>query len=565
MNKSRTSTICSKAFAFCLTFLVFQNFSKAQNEDVINIKEYTPTISDAFKIPGIPAIPDTAIEKISLIYELSPVLHSTKFAVEPIKPAKMIGEPLNKLYRSYAKLGLGTKTTSLAEYYYSNLRSTDQAIGFYFKHLASSGKIKKYAFPGFSDNDLGLYAKKFYKNHTLAADVDYNRNVVHYYGFKPADFPLITDADNKDSLKQRLMTVGGQIKFFSTYSDSSRFNHTLSLKYRNASDLYDAMEDYIAFRSSVDKNAKVLGKSFDNQNLGLKANVDFYNDHNKIDTSSSAIISLQPHFSASYNILKFNVGLNTSFSTGDSSDIFIYPVANLDLNLFNNVFILYAGIDGELEKNNLISLFSENPFINTSLSLQYTNTKSRFLAGVKGSLSSYLSFNAYISKSKVNDLPLFVNDSTFDLFNKFTVIYDDASILNTHTEITYQKAEKIKLMLISNYYEYKMSAEKRAWHKPSMDVKLAVNYNLKNKIILKAEIFALSSCDAKNYNYTGTPEVKIERLKGTVDVNLGLEYRYSKILSGFLNFNNIGAVKYQKWYNYPAYGFTVLCGVTYAF
>jgi hypothetical protein len=566
MNKLQNSTICYKAVVFSLMFLLFPNLNKAQNEDVINIKEYTPTISDAFKITENPTIPDTTIEKVKLVYDLKPVLYNTTFSVDPIKPAKMIGEPLNKLYRSYAKLGFGTKVTSYAEIYYSNLRSTDQAFGVYLKHLSSSGKIKDYAFPGFSDNDLSIYSKKFYKNHTLAADVDYNRNVVHYYGFKPADFPGLSDTEDKDSIKQRLMSLGCKLNFFSTYSDSSRLNHSLGLKYRLSSDLFDATENYIAFRSSIDKNAKVFGKALKNQNLGMTADLDFYNDQIKISKSGDAVICLKPHFSASYEILKFSAGVNTSFSTGDSSDIFIYPVADLSLNLFSNVFILFASFDGSLEKNNIFDLFSENPFINTtSLPLRYTNTKSRLLAGIKGSLSSYLSFNAYVSKSKVDDLPLFVNDSTLDLFNKFTVIYDDASIINTHTEITYQKTEKIKLMFISNYYEYKMSTEKRAWHKPAMDVRIALNYNLKNKIILKSEVFALSSSDAKNYNYSGTPDVKIERLKGTVDFNLGAEYRYSKILSGFLNFNNIGAVRYQKWYNYPSYGFNILAGITYAF
>lgn len=564
MNKKLTSARRLKVCISGLLFLAAFEISFAQ-ENLTLINPYTPSISDAFKIQENPKMPDSTVEKLTLHYELSPVLYNTTFSVDPIKPAKMIGEPLNKLYRSYAKIGFGNKWTPLLEFSYSNLRSTDQSIGFYFNHLSSSGKIKNHAFPGFSDNDIGLYTKKFYKYHTLAADVDYKRNVVHFYGFNPDDFSSVPYINEKDSIKQRLMTLGGQIKFYSTFSDSSRFNHSASLKYRNASDRYDATEDYLAFRSSVNKKVKILGHSFDQQNFRIDANVDFYSDRNRTDTATNAVISILPHYSASYDILKFNVGLNTCFAVGDSSGRFIYPEASLDVNLFNNVFILFADFDGELVKNNLIDLFSENPFINTSLPLQYTNIKSRLKIGVKGSLSSSVSYNAYFSKSKVEDMPLFVNDSASDLFNKFTVIYDDANILNTHTEVTYQKSEKLKLMFISNYYEYKMSTEKRAWHKPSMDVRFALNYNLKNKIILKTEVFALSSSDAKTYNYAGVPEVKIERLKGTVDFNLGLEYRYTKILSGFINFNNIGAVRYQKWYNYPAYGFTALAGITYAF
>ena len=567
MNKSYSHSIY-KAFVLCLICFAFPNYLKAQNEDVIIIETYKPVISDAFKIQENPKIPDsTDVEKYSTTYQVNPVLYGTKFPVEPIKPAKMIGEPLTKFYKSYAKLGFGNKTTPLAEFYYSNLRSTSQSIGFYFNHFSSSGKIKKYAFPGFSNNDAGIYAKKFYKYHTLTANVDYKRDVVHYYGFEPSKFPYIYDVNNKDSIKQRLMDIGGQLKFFSTYVDSTKLNHYFDLKYHNASDLYDAVEDNIVFNALLNKNVKFLGKSIKNQNLSLKTKVDFYNDKNKIDTAGSAVISFMPQFSASYDIIRFNLGFNTSIAACDSSDIFFYPVANINFNLVDNIFILYAGIDGGLEKNNLVNLFSENPFINTkTLNLQYSNTKSRFYAGFRGSISSYLSFNANIAKSKIDNLPLFVNDSSLNLFNKFNVIYDNAGITNLHTEITYQKSEKLKIMLTSNYYEYKMNVEKRAWHKPGMNVQLSVNYNLRNKIILKTEVFALNGVDAKCYNTTGqVPEILIKQLKGTVDFNLGLEYRYSKILSGFINFNNIGVINYQKWYNYPTYSFTALAGITYSF
>jgi hypothetical protein len=214
-----------------------------------------------------------------------------------------------------------------------------------------------------------------------------------------------------------------------------------------------------------------------------------------------------------------------------------------------------------------MDIAEENPFINTSSVLKFSHTKSDFYGGFKGSLSSYLSFNASVSKSNVVDMPLYVTDfdSASVLHNKFVLVYDNVKIFNTHTEITYQRSEKYKLLLISNFYQYATTNELYAWLKPNMDVKLAFNYNLKNKIILKTEVFAFSSSDAKSIVPGTIPEIKPIRQKGTVDFNLGLEYRYTKILSAFLNFNNIGAVRYQRWYNYPTYGFTILGGVSYAF
>jgi len=58
---------------------------------------------------------------------------------------------------------------------------------------------------------------------------------------------------------------------------------------------------------------------------------------------------------------------------------------------------------------------------------------------------------------------------------------------------------------------------------------------------------------------------KPKELKGIFDANLGLEYRYTKKLSAFINFNNIGAVRYQRWEDYPTQRFNVLGGLTYSF
>jgi len=550
-----------KAFILSLFILAIYGSPKAQNQDVVIIDAYKPTISDAFKINDNPKITDTVVEKLNLNYQITPKLYNTSFAVDPIKPAKMVGQPLTKLYKSYAKVGFGTKTTPLAEFYFNNLRSTSESIGFYYKHLSSSGKLKDYAFPGFSDNEANIFARKFYNDHMISGEVFYNRDVIHYYGYNPDLFPGIS----KDSIRQRFAKIGGQVKFMSTYKDSSRLNHSFLLRYDNLSDLYNAKENYLKFNGTIDKKVNFFGNIFEIQKLGFIADVDYYNDINKADTSSTAAIRLQPHFSATYDILKFDIGLNASIATGEESKFHLYPDVNINVNIYNNIFILYGGITGELKRNNLIDLSEENPFINTSLPLAFSNSKFKFFAGFKGCLSSYLSFNASISKTTIENMPLFVNDTSSVLLNRFTVVYDKVGVFNTHAEITYQKLEKFKFMLISNFYQYTTTNELYAWNKPNMDVKLSFNYNLKNKIIVKADIFAINASDAKKYIPGGTPDVKPIHMKGTFDVNLGMEYRYTKILSAFLNFNNIGSVNYKRWYNYPTYGFTVIAGVTYAF
>ena len=70
---------------------------------------------------------------------------------------------------------------------------------------------------------------------------------------------------------------------------------------------------------------------------------------------------------------------------------------------------------------------------------------------------------------------------------------------------------------------------------------------------------------AKTYTTNRNPEIVAKKLYGFVDWNLGFEYRYTKILSAFLNFNNIEGERYFRWNNYPSQRFSFMGGITYAF
>ena len=49
------------------------------------------------------------------------------------------------------------------------------------------------------------------------------------------------------------------------------------------------------------------------------------------------------------------------------------------------------------------------------------------------------------------------------------------------------------------------------------------------------------------------------------DLNVGLEYRLSEQISGFLNMHNLVVQRYQRWNNYPVQRFNIMGGITYSF
>ena len=92
---------------------------------------------------------------------------------------------------------------------------------------------------------------------------------------------------------------------------------------------------------------------------------------------------------------------------------------------------------------------------------------------------------------------------------------------------------------------------------------------IQNKIYVSADVFVIGERYAKTYDFTqlvdGKRPVVAKKLNMVVDANIGVEYRYNKAFSLFLNFNNIANQKYYRWNNYQMQGFNFMGGLTYSF
>ncbi len=56
-----------------------------------------------------------------------------------------------------------------------------------------------------------------------------------------------------------------------------------------------------------------------------------------------------------------------------------------------------------------------------------------------------------------------------------------------------------------------------------------------------------------------------ERLKGAFDLNAGLEFKITKNINLWTQFNNVFNKEYQRWNQYPVYGFNFVGGVVFSF
>lgn len=529
-------------------------------------------LNDANKLDEQATVVDTVIPIPPIDYSLIKRQVETNFEVEDIKPAKLkIIEKLDKLYNGYVRGGVGTNTMPLLDVYYNNTRSRNQSYGVYYNHLSSNGGVKDAGYSGFSENKLGLYGKHFMREYQFNGGIDWDRDVVHFYGYDANDTVL-----DRESTRQKYNYIGLNVGFASYFKDSADINYNGNLSYYNYSDSYDASENNVLLTGVISKyhNRELysLGIDFDFNSFkpgALLALDTVLTPPSTPDATSSSIVRLNPAVSTIGRNWRLKLGLGIQMNITHTATFHFYPNADFRYSLFDDIFIPYAGVTGNIERNSFHSLTQENAFMLSNSELINSNRAFDIYGGIRGSISSTTSFNLRASSSKTNNIALFVNDTTYSIANQFMLHYDTATIFNIRGEFTYHKTEKLKLHFRADWYSYNMESAQFAWNLPDYRISIAGTYDLFDKIIVRADIFTMGKRKALSLEPTAdvTPVegVYAVDLDGFVDANLGFEYRTTKRFSVWVNFNNIAASKYPRWYNYRVQGFNVIGGLTYAF
>lgn len=531
------------------------------NNKVVIQSKFTPSINDASKINSSPTLSDTVYQTPEFQYKIQERKLETPFNVAPIRPAKLVGEPLNKLYPNYLALGMGNYLTPYFEFYHSKLRSRDIKYGVHLKHFSSAGKIDKYAFPAWSQNIAEVYGSKFLKKSVLDVNIGYKRDVNHFYGFMPSNYPdsiLPKDVD----IAQRYNLVNADIHWYRYRLRKSEMNYDIKANYYFINDFYRNSEHKFSANSFLDWETAFYSK-FTKERLGFELNENLFD--NIWDTLPSRITNLldvKPYYKFNFGKLSAFVGVNMQVMTDTVSSINIYPDIRLNLAAIPDVLYFNFNLVGGHHRNSLKSFSDENPFIISQIPLGFTNEKYQINFGLGSSISKSLNFALQFYYSKYEHAPFFIADTNSLFNNKFTVVYDDYDELKLQAGFTYRLHEKLRFLLSGNYYVYNMDTELFPWHKPTYDVSLSGNYNIQDKIFLKAAFVSYGSSNAPIWENGVQSSAKIN---AWVDVNFGVEYKYRKKLGIFLNFNNITAARYYRWYNYPSYKFNIMGGLSYVF
>ncbi len=520
-----------------------------QDAEVVIEKERQITLEKANrgyeKVSPLPTEPDTVAQR----YSFDPIHYSATPFTPRIRVNRIKEEPLPKLYGNYVKGGIGNFGTTYLEGFFNNKRSETHVIGGYLKSLNSARGPVDRGNSATSEFDVGFNGSYFTDNLTFHGNADFERDRLFYYGYSPG---LEVD---RDTIKQVYSTLRIGLGM-EDRKKGEGVDFSLNGEYASFGDEFDNHEDLGAFNFA--------GEYQLNDQLRFSLISDLYVSKRTFmrNSQNRNLFRVRPMVHTNISVFDLEVGVNLVHEndTIENADkLHIAPVARASYDLTDKIKV-YAGISGDVTFRSFMSFVEENPYLRSDASLSHSITTFEFSGGLQGMLTNDISFHTGLSVGTYKNLSFFTNSSSDS--TRFDILYDtdNPTLVHFFGELGYSESKKLQLNFRTDLYGYSTKSVAEPWGRPTYSFKLSGNYNYYDKLIFGANIRALGGINALNQQ-SGTQE----KLDAVFDLNLSVDYLFSRRFSAFLIGKNIFSREYQLYLNYPSRGFTAIAGITYSF
>ena len=538
-----------KFLFFCTWILFFGLCAQAQ---VDTTKKRTVEVTSTFK----PALHETA--KINM-NATPPAADTTRpklqynlpdqnllFAYQPgnLKPLAMEIDTGGRWdNNSYIKAGFGSLRTPYLQTGISFGDGKTAGANIYAKHVASQGKKD---FQDFSHTDVGLNG--FFqtsKNLEWNATVGMRGDQTYKYGYLPESLSFPTD-----SLKQRFTTWYSRVSFHNLQPTSFGLSYAPEIKVHVFNDNHNNKESNTYINLPLEKT---VGKTFA-VDLGLTFDLTRYNPSGKVAINNTAY-SISPAVLYKTPNIYLQVGVRP---TWDNKSPKIYPNIMAEVGTPDKRFYFVAGWIGYLRKTTYEYLASINPWIWAPTTTKNTGIEERYI-GFKGSVGDHFSYSTKAGFNKITNQPLFIND-TADGKSFIVLNESQMKVLHYDGEIGYTVQEKFSLKGGFSFNHYmNLRDNPKAYGLVPLELNADMRVQILKDLYLTSDLFAWSGAQYRKSNGDNA------QLKGAFDLNAGLDFQITKNLKVWSQFNNIFNKQYQRWNQYPVYGFNFVAGVIFAF
>lgn len=504
---------------------------------------FKPVLKEAAKINfnASPAIVDTSRPRLQYAIPNQ----NLNFAFQPgtLRPlALAVDTGANWTNESYVKAGFGNFSTPFVQLGLSVGDGKAAGINLYGRHVSSKGKLD---YQDYSNTNAELNA--FFKSGNIewSARLGGLQEKYNKYGYMPKTlrFP-------EDSLDVKLQTWRGRIAFRNINRTDLGISYSPEMKVDIFNDQLSNSESNTYINVPIQK---MVDKKF-GVDLALTGNFSIYKpeDKPKVNNNWFAISPSLLYKTANLNI---QAGLRPAW---DNSSFKLFPNIIAEVASSDQRFSFQAGWTGYMRNSGFQYQTRINPWIWAPVRVFNSRVEERF-AGFKGSAGDHFSYSAKIAFNKINNQPLFTND-TINGGKSFMVINEpEMKVLNFGGELGYTVGERFSLISNLQFNQYNPKFAEKAWGLLPLEWKTTMRLQVLKDLYVNGDLYAF---DGPRYLLKAGKDGNIG---SSMDLSAGLEFKVYKNIKVWGQFNNLLNKEYQRWNQYPVYGFNFLAGVVFSF
>jgi len=530
-----------------------QDTTKRRSIDITS--SFKPVLREAVKINFNAAPPAVDTSRPRLAYNIPAQYLFLSYQPAELKPVALQRDSINPWVNyNFIKVGVGNVHIPYIRTGFSFGDGKATFFNLFANQLSSKGSLP-YQKNSMTDVKL-MGTVKTENNLEWSGNIGFKNDVYHLYGYRPDSLKFTSD-----QVKQGFQTFFGGLSLRNTEPTEFGLLYHPNIKINYFTDNHDAKATEANTVLDLPLE-KMIGKeyAFD---LGFTADLTHYNGPNPAGKpqrfpQNNNIYYVKPAFLVKTSNFFLQAAVTPSW---DNKSFYLLPNFLADISTSDQRFTIQLGWIGYYDKGSYQRFESINPWLaQPGDSLRNTRVEERY-GGFKGSISNHFTYAAKIGFLTYKNMPLFVNDSVGG-GKDFVVRYESSmNALQLHGELSYLQGEDFTVTAGVNIYQFKnQKTEIKPWGLLPVEASAHLKWQAFKDFWAKLDFYTFTAAQYRS----PTDGVSFKGDNGA-DMNAGVEFRITRMLNLWFQMNNIFNNKYERWHQYPVYGFNVLGGIIFSF
>lgn len=483
-------------YSFLLSLFALGILTAQENEqepigtqEVLVVKSYTPSLSDAFKIKSVPKLSDslTSLEK-KLVYELKKVPVISTFEPNKASPLRLQQRKSSTPYNTFFSGGFG----NMSQLYFnvSSVVEMDRTqrfgINFYRDGFGTDlpnsllKSSQNYSRFGLHHNLRNSY----YNANSL---LQFETSNTNYFGLYVRDWdPLILNSTNPES-RRNYFKIRTHWNWYDDVLRGITFQADLT------SDNFNSTEQQLGLQTDfeVDLGGGKLKSELHLQGFHTAFETSYFERTLEEYTQGKGTLNL--FWKHSRNDVKLKIGAGAAYLLGvenSSSSLLYYPQLEVVYRKTGNVLSPYLRAEGGVQFNTYKSLTLTNPYLAPTTLLTPTFNRYNASLGIRSQLASVLNFDLGFIYDQVENFNIFERlpfdkdheNQAYRLSNAYAARYVDTDLYGFKASLRIDLAKDNFVLFETRYRVFETNGNQELWNVPALEMNWESQFQWKDRL-----------------------------------------------------------------------------------